>query len=231
MWSRRCAAAACSSPSTTRANQDSSPRPARPRSPTRRPADPPTRPNQVWQLDFSEYETTAGGIWRLAGVTDYFTKYEHGWRIAPTCTGADAIAAVMLAISEAERLAGCWLEKALADPATGEVRKIKLVTDNGPAFKGAAFARFITSRTEFMHIRTRRRSPGQNGVRERASGSLRYEHLYRIEIDDLPALAREAEHYRQVFNHIRPHEALSGHRPIEIHTDPALHPQLSDPGF
>jgi putative transposase len=61
----------------------------------------------VWQLDFSEYETTAGGIWRLAGVTNYFTKYEHGWHIAPTCTGADAIAAVRLAIAEAERLVGC----------------------------------------------------------------------------------------------------------------------------
>ena len=193
-------------------------------------ADPPTAPNQVWQLDFSEYETTGGGIWRLAGVTDYFTKYEHGWHIAPTCTGADAIAAVQLAIDQAEALAGCRLEEALADPVTGEVHKIKLVTDNGSAFKGAAFARFIASRTEFVHIRTRRRSPGQNGVRERAFGSLKYEHLYRLEIDDLPALAAEAEAYRHVFNHIRPHEALGGHRPIEVYTDPSLHPQHSRQG-
>ncbi|MEU5877517.1 integrase core domain-containing protein [Spirillospora sp. NPDC047279] len=194
-------------------------------------ADPPTAPNQVWQLDFSEHETTAGGIWRIAGVTDYFTRYEHGWHIAPTCTGADAIAAAQLAIAEAERLAGCALEQALADPVTGEPAKIKLVTDNGPAFKGAAFARFIAGRTEFVHIRPRRRSPGQNGVRERAYGSLKYQHLYRIEIDDLPALAREAETYRQIFNHIRPHQSLGGHRPIEIYTDPSLHPKLSDPGF
>ncbi|MDQ1005786.1 hypothetical protein QFZ82_000271 [Streptomyces sp. V4I23] len=41
-------------------------------------------------------------------------------------------------------------------------------------------------------------------------------------------LAREAEHYRHVFNHIRPHEALSGHRPIEVYNDPSLHPQLSN---
>jgi transposase InsO family protein len=191
-------------------------------------ADPPTGPNQVWQLDFSEYETTAGGVWRLAGVTDYFTKIEHGWHIAPTCTGADAIAAVQIAIAAAERLAGCSLAEALADAQTGEIRRIRLVTDNGAAFKGAAFARFIASRPELLHIRTRRRSPGQNGVRERAFGSLKYEHLYRIEIDDLPALAREAEAYRQVFNHIRPHEALGGHRPIEVYTDPSLHPQLSD---
>jgi transposase InsO family protein len=90
------------------------------------------------------------------------------------------------------------------DPDTGQIRRIKLVTDNGATFKGVAFARFIASRPELLHIRTRRKSPG----RERAFGSLKYEHLYRCEIDDLPALAAEAEAYRQVFNHTRPHETL-----------------------
>jgi hypothetical protein len=79
-------------------------------------ADPPDGPNQVWQLGFSEYETTTGGVWRLAGVTDYFTKIEHGWHISPTCTGADAIAAVQIAIAEAERLAGRPLASALFVP-------------------------------------------------------------------------------------------------------------------
>lgn len=190
-------------------------------------ADPPVRPNEVWQLDFSEYETTSGGIWRLAGVTDYFTKVEHGWHIAPTCTGADAIEAVKRAIAEAEHFAGCPLAEALADPDTGEIRRIKLVTDNGGAFKGAAFARFIASRPELLHVRTRAKSPGQNGVRERAFGSLKYEHLYRLEIEDLTELAREAEAYRHIFNHLRPHEALAGRRPIEVYNDPSLHPQLS----
>jgi putative transposase len=32
-----------------------------------------------------------------------------------------------------------------------------------------------------------------------------------------PSLAVEAESYRQIFNHIRPHEALDFARPIEIH--------------
>jgi putative transposase len=197
-------------------------------------ADPPSGPNQVWQLDFSEYETTAGGIWRLAGVTDYWSKYEHGWHIASTCTGADAIEAVKLAIAEAERLAGgVNLAEQLTDPVTGKIRRIRLVTDNGGAFKGAAFARFIASRTEFLHIRTRKKSPGQNGVRERAFGSLKYEHLYRMEITDLQVLAQEAEAYRQVFNHIRPHEALDGRRPAEVHLAPELHPnfqtEISEP--
>ena len=44
----------------------------------------PTGPNQVWQFDFSEYETTGGGTWRVAGVADYYSKYEFGWHWSPT---------------------------------------------------------------------------------------------------------------------------------------------------
>jgi putative transposase len=37
--------------------------------------DPPTERNRVWQTDFSEFETTTGGIWRICAVIDYATKY------------------------------------------------------------------------------------------------------------------------------------------------------------
>ncbi|SDZ20232.1 hypothetical protein SAMN05660209_05011 [Geodermatophilus africanus] len=30
-----------------------------------------TRPNKALQVDFSEFETTAGSTWRLAGCRDY----------------------------------------------------------------------------------------------------------------------------------------------------------------
>src|SRR3954447_9756490 len=66
----------------------------------------PTGPNQVWQLDFTEFETTTGGTWRLAGCRDYWSKYELGWHVSPTANQHDAIAAVELALTEAERLAG-----------------------------------------------------------------------------------------------------------------------------
>lgn len=121
------------------------------------------------------------------------------------------------------------LTERLTDPATGQVRPITLVTDNGGAFKGARFAAFIASRPELRHVRTRRNSPGQNGVRERAFGSLKYEHLYRLEIDDGQTLAIEAERYRQVFNHIRPHEALGMRRPVEVHQqDQHTQPTISE---
>jgi hypothetical protein len=37
---------------------------------------PPNGPNQVWQLDFSEFETRQGGVWRIGGIADYWSKLE-----------------------------------------------------------------------------------------------------------------------------------------------------------
>ena len=92
-------------------------------------------------------------------------------------------------------------------------------THNGPCFKSVRFAAYIERRPELIHIRTRRKSPNQNGVRERAFGSLKYEHLYRLEIDDGHQLGQEVERYRAVFNKIRPHEALAMRRPIDVHLE------------
>jgi hypothetical protein len=74
--------------------------------------------------------------WRLAGCADYWAKYELGFHVSTTCNHRDAIRAVEIAIDEAERVLGRPL---IADldiyPETGEPIKIKLVSDNGPAFK------------------------------------------------------------------------------------------------
>jgi putative transposase len=179
--------------------------------------DPPTGPNQVWQLDFSEFETSRGGTWRIAGCADYWSKYEFGWHIATTANQHDAIAAVELAIAEAETLAGEPLLDAVTDKTTGEIRPVVIVTDNGGPFKSDRFARFIASRPELTHVRTKAKSPGQNGVRERAFGSLKYERLYREDITDGAWLLEHSDAYRVEFNTIRPHEALSWNRPTDVH--------------
>ncbi len=180
---------------------------------------PPSGPNQVWQLDFSEFETRHGGIWRIGGVADYWSKLELGWHVSTTQNQRDATETAEQAITETQRLGGRPLRELLADPETGEIRPIALVTDNGPCFKAARLAAFIEKRPEPIHIRTPRKSPNQNGVRERAFGPLKYEHLYRLEIDDGSQLGLEVETYRQLFNTIRPHEALAMRRPLEVHLE------------
>lgn len=85
----------------------------------------PSGPNQVWQLDFSEFETTGGGTWRLAGCRDW-PKYEVGWHMAPTVNQHDAIASVELALATAARLAGypgfdSWRAHTRTDRASDQV--------------------------------------------------------------------------------------------------------------
>jgi hypothetical protein len=49
--------------------------------------DPPVQRNRVWQTDFSEIETTGGGIWRICAVIDYATKYCLAITVTPTARG------------------------------------------------------------------------------------------------------------------------------------------------
>ena len=166
-------------------------------------ANDPTGPNQVWQLDFSEFETTTGGTWRLAGCRDYWSKYEHPFHVSPTA-----------------------IEDCPVDVETGELLPVvTIVTDNGGPFRSFQFEAFIELHPELAHVRTRVRTPGQNGSRERGFGTLKYEGLYIDEIDDAVMLAKHAEEYRIEYNQIRPHEAIAWNRPREVHlglADPTI---------
>ena len=167
-------------------------------------------PLQAWQLDFSELETDAGGTWRVGACVDYYSKVEFGWHWSPSATHRDAIETVELALAEAERLAGRPLVEELTDPATGEVRQIVLVTDNGGHFRAFRFEHFCEVHPLLRHVRTRVRTPGQNGVRERAFQTLKYERLYREDIADALDLVRIAEESRREYNEVRPTSTLPG---------------------
>jgi transposase InsO family protein len=170
--------------------------------------DPPARRNRVWQADFTEFETTRGGTWRILVVVDYATKVCLAAAVTGTSAARDAIESLGIAMAEAERLLG----RPLSDDcraAEGDVlHPLVIVTDNGPAFKSAEFVRFIAGHPELRHVRTRHRAPETNGVVERFNGSLKYEHLYREEIADVLALDEQIRTYRELYNWVRPHEAL-----------------------
>ena len=176
--------------------------------------DPPTRRNRVWQTDFSELESLAGGIWRMSGVVDYWAKLALACPVTTTQGTRDAVAALEAAIDQAETLLGGELLQDCVDHHTGELTPLVVVTDNGPAYRSVGFARFIASRPELLHVRTRHRSPQTNGVVERFYQAIKYEHLYRHQIPDGLALAQEVEAYLTIYNTIRPHEAIGFATPL-----------------
>lgn len=192
----------------------------------------PTGPNQVWQLDFSEFETTSGGTWRLAGCRDYWSKYEHPWHTSPTANQHDAIAAIELALADYETTFGRPLIATCeVDTDANLIPAVTIVTDNGGPFRSFRFEAFIATHPELRHVRTRVRTPGQNGSRERGFGSLKYERLFLEEIDDALDLVAHAEDYRIDYNTVRPHEAIAWNRPRDVHlglADPLI-PNFPEP--
>jgi putative transposase len=182
--------------------------------------EPPTRRNRVWQTDFSELETRAGGIWQMGGVIDYVTKFCLTCPVTATKTWREAVGALEAARERAGEVLGTPLISDLVDRQTGELHPIRVVTDNGPCYKSSAFARYIRSRPEFEHVRTRHRSPETNGVIERFYQSIKYEYLYLHEIDDGPALAEHVAGYQRIYNHERPHETIAWARPSDRYTAP-----------
>jgi putative transposase len=166
---------------------------------------PPTERNRVWQTDFSEFETTNGGSWRICAVIDYATKY-------------------CLAVTEAQHLPGLEDLRAdrgvidildAADTVIGQApAPIAVVSDNRPCFRGQTFQTAFDDEDPLLrHLRTRVKSPQTNGVVERFFGTLKYEHLYRGYIADGDALDMEVHRFRIIYNTIRPHQALNDQTP------------------
>lgn len=172
------------------------------------------RRNRVWQTDFSDFETTAGGTWALSGLVDYWAKVCLTCSANGTQTARDAVATLEAAIAEAERLLGHSLAEDCVDDETGEIFPVVIVSDNGPAYKSDHFARFVLSRPWLAHVRTRYRSPQTNGVIERFFQSIKYEHLYRHEIANGLDLNDHCQAYRALYNEVRPHEMLDQRPPV-----------------
>jgi putative transposase len=168
--------------------------------------DPPARRNRVWQADFTEFETTRGGTSRILVVVDYATKVclagGHRDERRPRRDREPRARA-----QRGRPAAGSSSPRRLPRRPTGELAPLVIVTDNGPAFKSVDFVH-IARHPELRHVRTRHHAPKTNGVVERFNGSLKYEHLYREEIGDVIALQDAIDDYRELYNWVRPHEAL-----------------------
>ncbi len=101
----------------------------------------------------------------------------------------------------------------------------------GGPFRSFRLEAFIATRPELRHVRTRVRTPGQNGSRKRGFGSLKYERLFLEEITDALDLVHHSEDYRLEYNTVRPHEALTWNRPHDVHAGAAdpLVPNFPEP--
>ena len=156
-----------------------------------------------------------GGTWQPAASVDYAAKLALACPVSATKTWREAVCGLEAARDAAGDLLECSLLDDFTNPETGEITPILVVTDNGPCYRAAGFARHIAQRPEFTHVRTRHRSPETNGVVKRWFEWLKYEHLYRHDIDAGLALDAHVSDFLDVFNRRRPHVALDFALPID----------------
>jgi putative transposase len=136
----------------------------------------------------------------------------------------DALACLDAAVDEAERVLGLddlhddRGELELVDENTGEVIDVDpapiAVVSDGSCFRGETYQSAFAGDEPLLRLV---RSPQTDGVIERFFGTLKYEHLYRAPIDDGGALAMETARFRDIYNRIRPHQALDDRTPRQAY--------------
>jgi len=153
--------------------------------------------NQLWQVDFTEFQIPGYGTYYSTNILDYYSRYVLACLIRDSHTADELIAALEMAKAESVRVLGdeCFPEEVL------------LVSDQGPAMKSKRFRKYIDN-SIFKHIFARGHHPQTIGMLERFNQSQKYERIYRREYTDPIDAELDLENYRIKYNTYRPHEAL-----------------------
>jgi len=166
----------------------------------RRPVGPstgtPTRaehPNHVWSYDFVHDETTDGRRVKCLTILDEYTRESVAIHCARSITAGDVVQV---------------LQRLFAQRGTPEYVK----SDNGPEF----VAQRVTTWLQAQQVATHFIAPGspwQNGHNESFNGVFRDGCLNRWLFGSVSEARRIINHWREEYNHERPHGALNGLTP------------------
>lgn len=162
-----------------------------------------TRPNQLWQTDFTYLKVIGWGWFYLSTVLDDYSRYIVSWRLCTTMRATD----VTDTLEDALVASGC-------DHVT-VVHRPRLLTDNGSSYVSGDLADWLHDQG-MGHIRGAPNHPQTQGKIERWHQTLKNRIL--LENYYLPgaleqAVAAFVEHY----NHGRYHESLGNLTPADVY--------------
>ena len=162
-----------------------------------------TRPNQLWQTDFTYLKVIGWGWFYLSTILDDFSRYIIAWKLCTTMKAEDVTATLELAL----KASGC-------DQAT-VVHKPRLLSDNGSSYIAGDLADWLDDR-DMEHVRGAPYHPQTQGKIERWHQTLKNRIL--LENYYLPGdLEAQIETFVEHYNNRRYHESLSNLTPADVY--------------
>lgn len=162
-----------------------------------------TRPNEMWQTDFTYFKIIGWGWMYLSTVLDDYSRYIIAWKLCTNMRAEDVTDTLDLAL----KASGC-------DSATVP-HKPRLLSDNGPGYIAGELAEYIEAQ-QMSHVRGAPLHPQTQGKIERWHQTLKNRIL--LENYFLPGdLEAQIEAFVEHYNHQRYHESLSNVTPADAY--------------
>ena len=162
-----------------------------------------TKPNQMWQTDFTYLKVIGWGWYYLSTILDDFSRFIIAWKLCTSMTAEDVTATLDLA-----------LKASGLDRVTG-VHRPRLLSDNGSSYVSADLAEWL-DREDMDHVRGAPYHPMTQGKIERWHQTLKNRIL--LENYYLPGnLEAEIGAFVADYNHRRYHESLGNLTPADVY--------------
>lgn len=153
--------------------------------------------NLVWSTDIT-YIRLRSGFMYLAAIIDWYSRYVVAWELSNTLDH-------LFCVSVLERA----LERA---------QPVIFNTDQGAQFTCTEFTRLLLERQILISMDGRGRAL-DNVFVERLWRSLKYEEIYLNDYQSGAELRLGLERYFKFYNQERPHSALAGRTPSQVHDE------------
>lgn len=162
-----------------------------------------TRPNEMWQTDFTYLKIIGWGWMYLSTILDDYSRYIIAWKLCTTMKAEDVMATLELALEAS----GCDQAHVLHKP--------RLLSDNGSSYIAGELADWLDDR-KMAHVRGAPYHPQTQGKIERWHQTLKNRIL--LENYYLPGdLEAQVETFIDHYNHDRYHESLDNLTPADVY--------------
>lgn len=162
-----------------------------------------TRPNQLWQTDFTYLKVIGWGWFYLSTILDDYSRYIIAWKLCTTMKTEDVTDTLDLALQASE-----------CDQAT-VLHKPRLLSDNGSSYISGDLADWLEDQ-KMEHVRGAPYHPQTQGKIERWHQTLKNRIL--LENYYLPGdLRQRIDTFVEHYNHRRYHESLQNLTPADVY--------------